>query len=429
MSSLWRRRRGGKSNRRDEINSGREVRVPTHFQCPISLELMKDPVSLATGITYDRESIDKWLDAGNVTCPVTNQVLRNSDQIPNHALRKMIQEWCVDNKSHGVERIPTPRVPINPYEVSDICSRMAAAVRGGDDRKCRELLTKIKNWAKESDRNRRCLVEKGIGAEMMEALARFSMEKHADLLKEMLSALTWSFPLGVSKLKSPATLRCMARFLMGDDLASRRDAILVLKELLINSDDGASVVEGLMGIEETLFQVVKVPICPRTTQACLVIIHHMMMVSDEKMRSRFVQLGLLALLLDILVDGHASKKACEKALAVLDEMCSSEQGKESAWGNALTIPILVKKILRVSDRATESCVSSLWKVCLGGNEEGLVEAVAVGAFQKLLVLLQLGCAAKTKEKASELLKFMNVYTNKVQCFDSSMGFKYVKSPA
>lgn len=430
MSSLWRRRRGDRGGRKsdgqDETNSGKELTIPTHFRCPISLDLMKDPVSLATGITYDRESIDKWLDTGHATCPVTNQVLRNHDQIPNHALRKMIQDWCVDNKSYGVERIPTPRVPITTYDVSDMCSRMAAAARGLDDAKCRELLTRIRNSAKESDRNRRCLVKNGIGealAEMLETFVRFSVKRHEILLKEIFSALTWSFPLGeegVSALKSPASLDCMAALLRGEDLSSRRDAILVLKELVSNYGVVNSVLE-IEGIEETLFHMVKVPICPRATQACLVVIHHMML-SQEKIALSFVELGLVALVLNILVD--CSKSVCEKALAVLDEICSVEEGKESACRNALTIPILVKKILRVSDRATELCVSSLCKVCLGGNAEGLIEAVGVGGFQKLLVVLQVGCAHKTKGKVNELLQSMN----QLDCFHSSMGFKYVKTP-
>ena len=35
-----------------------------HFRCPISLELMKDPGMALTGITYDRESVERWLVRG-----------------------------------------------------------------------------------------------------------------------------------------------------------------------------------------------------------------------------------------------------------------------------------------------------------------------------------------------------------------------------
>ncbi|GMJ03356.1 plant U-box 23 [Hibiscus trionum] len=85
-----------------------DIEVPTYFICPISLQIMKDPVTAATGITYDRESIEHWLlTCKNTTCPVTQQPLPpDSDLTPNHTLRRLIQAWCIDNASLGVDRIP-----------------------------------------------------------------------------------------------------------------------------------------------------------------------------------------------------------------------------------------------------------------------------------------------------------------------------------
>ncbi|CAA0810724.1 plant U-box 24 [Striga hermonthica] len=37
-----------------------EIEVPQYFLCPISLQIMKDPVTTVTGITYDRDCIEKW---------------------------------------------------------------------------------------------------------------------------------------------------------------------------------------------------------------------------------------------------------------------------------------------------------------------------------------------------------------------------------
>ncbi|XP_022864029.1 E3 ubiquitin-protein ligase PUB23-like [Olea europaea var. sylvestris] len=69
-----------------------EIEIPSYFLCPISLEIMKDPVTLSTGITYDRESIEKWLfSQNNNTCPVTKQVVMDSELIPNIILRRFIQ--------------------------------------------------------------------------------------------------------------------------------------------------------------------------------------------------------------------------------------------------------------------------------------------------------------------------------------------------
>ncbi|XP_039039418.1 U-box domain-containing protein 9-like [Hibiscus syriacus] len=48
---------------------------PQEFVCPLSKKLMRDPVILSSGQTYDRPFIQKWLKAGNRTCPQTQQVL------------------------------------------------------------------------------------------------------------------------------------------------------------------------------------------------------------------------------------------------------------------------------------------------------------------------------------------------------------------
>ena len=49
--------------------------IPLYFRCPLSLELMLDPVIVASGQTYDRVSIQKWLDHGLTFCPRTRQTL------------------------------------------------------------------------------------------------------------------------------------------------------------------------------------------------------------------------------------------------------------------------------------------------------------------------------------------------------------------
>ncbi|KAM7262509.1 hypothetical protein ACFE04_000192 [Oxalis oulophora] len=73
---------------------------PDEFRCPLSKQLMKDPVILATGQTYDRPFIEKWLKTGNRTCPQTKQVLSHSILTPNNLVREMIAHWC---KTKGIE--------------------------------------------------------------------------------------------------------------------------------------------------------------------------------------------------------------------------------------------------------------------------------------------------------------------------------------
>jgi hypothetical protein len=150
--------------------------------------------------------------------------------------------------------------------------------------------------------------------------------------------------------------------------------------------------------------------------------------TNAKIIDKFLDLGLVSLLLEMLVD--AERSISEKALGVLDGICDRDQGREKAYNHALTIPVLVRKIHRVSDLAMKFSVSILFKLCMNekrGNGGVLVEAIQRNAFEKLLVLLQVGCDERTREKATQLLKLLNVYRGRVDCIDS-VDFKNLKRP-
>ncbi|GMI93357.1 plant U-box 8 [Hibiscus trionum] len=72
------------------------TQLPDDFKCPISLEIMSDPVILPSGHTFDRPSIQRWLDAGHRTCPITKLPLpEHPCLIPNHALRSLISNYTL----------------------------------------------------------------------------------------------------------------------------------------------------------------------------------------------------------------------------------------------------------------------------------------------------------------------------------------------
>ncbi|KAF2309142.1 hypothetical protein GH714_000804 [Hevea brasiliensis] len=425
----WRRKNARK---KQQSTSNMELLIPNHFLCPISLDLMKDPVTLSSGFTYDRSNIEAWLQAGNFTCPVTNQILTSFDLIPNHNLRKMIQDWCVENRKFGIQRIPTPRVPVSPTQVSDVLSSLAASTRSLDQYECLDLVQKMKKWGNESERNRCCIVDNGASAVLastFNAFATDSFERNAIILEEILSILDWMFPLDVESqiyLGSQASLRCMLWFLECRDLSSKQNSIVALKELLSSDQQHAEALAIIEGVNQVLFRFIKDPICPKITKASLTVIFCLLSSpsSSEKIKSAFVKMGLVSLLIEMIIDSERS--TCERALGVLDRLCDCEEGREEAYNNCLTWPVLVKKILRVSELATEYSVSCIWKLNkYGRKEKVLVEVLQVGAFQKLVLLLQLGCGDETKEKTTELLKQMNPYRNGLECIES-VDFKNLK---
>jgi hypothetical protein len=70
--------------------------VPKEFVCPISLEVMKEPVMSKDGQNYDRQAILQWLNQGNFDCPLTRRPLKPSYLLPNHSLKMSIMRWKID---------------------------------------------------------------------------------------------------------------------------------------------------------------------------------------------------------------------------------------------------------------------------------------------------------------------------------------------
>ncbi|XP_010243920.1 PREDICTED: U-box domain-containing protein 4 [Nelumbo nucifera] len=73
------------------------VTIPPDFCCPLSLELMTDPVIVASGQTYERAFIKRWLDLGLTVCPKTRQTLAHTNLIPNYTVKALIANWCESN--------------------------------------------------------------------------------------------------------------------------------------------------------------------------------------------------------------------------------------------------------------------------------------------------------------------------------------------
>lgn len=73
------------------------VPIPPDFCCPLSLELMTDPVIVASGQTYERAFIKNWIDLGLTVCPKTRQTLAHTNLIPNYTVKALIANWCESN--------------------------------------------------------------------------------------------------------------------------------------------------------------------------------------------------------------------------------------------------------------------------------------------------------------------------------------------
>ncbi|XP_055338095.1 WD repeat, SAM and U-box domain-containing protein 1-like [Paramacrobiotus metropolitanus] len=73
--------------------------APSEFLCPVTNEIMRDPVIALDGISYEKTALEAWFKKGNSTSPTTNTILSSQLFIPNVNLKLLIDRWHVTRKS------------------------------------------------------------------------------------------------------------------------------------------------------------------------------------------------------------------------------------------------------------------------------------------------------------------------------------------
>lgn len=387
---------------------------------------------LSTGQTYDRSSIEKWVASGNVTCPVTMQKLDDFTLIPNHTLRRLIQEWCVANRSRGIERIPTPKQPADPTKVRALMSE--AAPSGGENEPGRVLaLRALRNLAKEGEKNRALMVEAGVVPILLAAMfddvgtcdvdevndanvdaedVDVCVSKKKDVLRvcgdvaeEGLAAMV-TLPLNDAErlnVMQPQKLAFLSAVLRRGSNEARVNVGAFI-EMLSDSKELHElrvVLATTDGIMEGLVKLLRDFNSVRAMKVGIKALFSLCLRRQGKERA--VEAGAPAALIEKL--SHTERSDTERALGAIELLCTTEGGCRAVANHALSVSVLVKVILKVSDRATEYAAGSLLSIC-SFSDKVQKEAVQAGIIKELLLLIQSDCTHRAKTKAMNLLKLL-----------------------
>jgi len=86
--------------------------VPDAFRCPLTGQVLSDPVRTSDGQVYEREAIEEWLCEGSETSPLTGAKLRNTDLVSHRALQAAIAAYMAALETEVAEECR----PSSPYE-------------------------------------------------------------------------------------------------------------------------------------------------------------------------------------------------------------------------------------------------------------------------------------------------------------------------
>ncbi|XP_071689742.1 putative U-box domain-containing protein 42 [Rutidosis leptorrhynchoides] len=77
------------------------------FFCPLTNKIMEDPVTIETGVTYERVAITEWFEKfsnpTDIICPKTGINIKNRDFNRNNALIEMIKQWEERNEQESIK--------------------------------------------------------------------------------------------------------------------------------------------------------------------------------------------------------------------------------------------------------------------------------------------------------------------------------------
>ncbi|KAL6514228.1 U-box domain-containing protein 26 [Orobanche hederae] len=381
------------------------VQIPYHFRCPVSLELMRDPVTVCTGQTYDRSSIESWVATGNTTCPVTRVPLTDFTFIPNHTLRRLIQDWCVANRCNGIERIPTPKQPADPILIRTLLNQASSGSRSFDSRI--SALRRLRGLARDSDKNRSVIAASNAREVMISILFADVGSEPSELNLEsmaILSTFTLTEPECLFVASDSGRVSYLVNLLFHSSIDVRVNSAAVIEIVAagIRSPELRTQITSAEGVFEGVVGILNYPLVyPRALKVGAKALFALCLVKQH--RQKAVESGAVEALIDRLTEFE--KCDAERALATVELLCRVPSGCAAFASHALTVPLLVKIILKISDRATEYAAGALLSVC-STSERSQREAVSAGVVTQLLLVVQSDCTERAKRKAQMLLKLL-----------------------
>ncbi|KAM0939826.1 putative U box domain, armadillo-like helical, Zinc finger, RING/FYVE/PHD-type [Dioscorea sansibarensis] len=387
--------------------------VPHLFLCPISLDLLTDPVTLSTGQTYDRLSIERWLAGGNLTCPVTMQRLQDTTLLPNHTLRHLIDQWLLTDCQTSNDKNCNFSLGTLKHNLESPDTSLNAKL---------ESVKKVRILSMESDTGQACLVQLGFFPLLLHLILQASHEFNDDFeLVEVALDCILSLSPPSSYYSSSSSSSSHLEFLN----ILKKDQNLVSLLYLLEQGNGRIKTGICYLIERIASSPMTLDVCSVIGQSQRVLQMLVSLVTDADSQASEAAVRALSGIcsfeancrnaikegaMDSLVAylSGSKRRNATQALATIEILLAMDEGKKMLIKNRNAVRVLVKMLFKVSSdhQGSEHAVNALLLLC---RESPWVrsEAVIGGALTQLLLLLQSQCSAKAKSKARALLKLLS----------------------
>ncbi|KAJ4973728.1 hypothetical protein NE237_006902 [Protea cynaroides] len=373
------------------------VVIPDDFRCPISLELMRDPVIVATGQTYERSYIKRWIDCGNRTCPKTQQTLQNLTLTPNYVLRSLIAQWCVKNNiemSMGSVNGRIRKRDGSSHDVSGDKESINALVHNLSSESIedqRSAATLIRSLSKRSTENRILIAEAGAIPLLVNLLTTEDKRTQENVVTSILNLSIYENNKSVIMLAGavPSIIQVLR---MGSMEAKENAAATLFSLSLVDEN---KIIIGASGAIAALIELLLNGSSRGKKDAATALFN---LCIHQGNKGRAVRAGILVPLKRMLTDSRTCMVG--EALTLLSVLVGHQDCK-AAVVKASIIPVLIDLLRTGLPRNKENAAAILLSLCKK-NAENLECIARLGAYIPLIELSKSG-TDRAKSKACSLL--------------------------
>ncbi|KAK4271412.1 hypothetical protein QN277_020112 [Acacia crassicarpa] len=355
--------------------------LPDHLKCPISLEIMSDPVIIPSGHTFDRSSIQRWLDAGHRVCPITKLPLPDYPSlIPNHALRSLISNYALISPLQQ-------QLPPHPETLISLLTSRSSPLESKV-----ELLGQLIRLSQRDSLFRRRLTESGVVSAVLNCV-----DSGDSGLQEKALSLLLNLSLDDDNKVGLAAEGVIARVvavLLGGSPNCRAIAATMLTSLAVVEVNKATIGAYPCAIE-TLVSLLRNGKGREKKEAATALYA---ICSFPDNRRRAVECGAVPVLLG------SADSGLERAVEVLGILAKCKEGREQMKSYNGCIQILARVLRNGSSRGIQYALLALNSLCCS-SEKMRLEAVKEGVLEIGLQLLD-DDSEKVRRNSSNLIQVL-----------------------
>ncbi|KAK8494116.1 hypothetical protein V6N13_122218 [Hibiscus sabdariffa] len=412
------------SRNTDQSSSSQSMsfNIPDEFRCPISLDLMKDPVIVASGHTYDRNSIAQWINTGHHTCPKSGQRLIHMALIPNYALKSLVHQWCQENNiplmecssnaseseinskqnaaQKAVDHISTTKVAIDSVKMT--AEFLVGKLAMGSLDIQRQAAYELRLLAKTGMDNRRIIAEAGAIPFLVTMLTSNDPRIQENAVTALLNLSIFNNNK-ILIMAAGAIGNIVEVLELGKTTEARENAAAAIFSLSMIDDFKVAIGAHARAIL-ALVGLLREGTTTGKRDAAMAL-SNLALYGANKVN--IVVAGAVQLLIELLMDDKAG--ITDDALGVLALLLSCPQGLEDIKKSRALVPLLIDLLRFGSAKGKENSITLLLGLCKDGGEEVTRRLLINPRSIPSLRSLAADGSPKARRKADTLLRLLNRY--------------------